>query len=100
MSQELLNIAKQSYPEYRFERCDMTQIESLKLTMFDTVFFVASYHHILDSKKQAEVLLQAKKLLSPNGIVVLLNWNLRNAKNMERYQSNWISPSVLDIPFG
>lgn len=77
----------------------MTQIDSLKLTMFDTVFFVASYHHILDPKEQIAVLLQAKKLLAPDGIMVLLNWNLRNKKNMDRYQDNWISPSVLDIPF-
>ncbi|MDD2745138.1 MAG: class I SAM-dependent methyltransferase [Candidatus Gracilibacteria bacterium] len=100
ITQGLLDIAKGSYPEHRFELCDMTHIDALKLTMFDTVFFVASYHHILDPKQQTTVLFQAKKLLAPGGIIVLLNWNLRNQKNATRYENNWISRSVLDIPFG
>jgi hypothetical protein len=78
----------------------MEQISSLQLSNFDTVFFVASFHHLLHSKAQTKVLTQVKDLLSRHGIVVLLNWNLRSEKNSIRYQNNWISKTVLDIPFG
>lgn len=95
----LLDIAKKDYPQHRFERCDMNELDTLDLSKFDTIFLVASFHHILDSEKQEMVLRQIKKLLNPGGIIILLNWNLYSMKHSLRYTNNWISEKVLDIPF-
>lgn len=99
VSHELLHIAKDSYPDSVFYECDMQDISTLKLPLFDTIFLVASFHHLIESASQKQVLDQVRQICSPSGNIVLLNWNLRSEKNKVRYASNWVSESVLDIPF-
>lgn len=98
-SKALLQIARNNFPEWKFSLGDMRQLSTLLTTSFDTIFFVASFHHILEEEDQVWVLEQARKLLAPHGRIILLNWNLRSEKNVKKYQDNEISPSVMDIPF-
>lgn len=72
---------------------------TLGLTPFDTIFFVASFHHLIEPGTQRQVLDMVKNICAASGRIVLLNWNLRSEKNEKRYGSNWISESVMNIPF-
>lgn len=77
---------------------DMREIASVQ-NVFDTIFFVASFHHLLTRDEQSSVLQGAASKLSEGGRIAMLNWNLRNEKNSERYSESWVSEHVLDIPF-
>lgn len=99
VSEELLRIAREKFPHLTFSRYDMREASKCSSTTFDTVFLIASFHHILAPDAQAEVLSQIKDLLSKSGTAVLLNWNLRSERNRKRYSGNWVSETVLDIPF-
>lgn len=77
---------------------DMRQISGVKNT-FDTICFVASFHHLLARDEQVSVLQAAASKLAEGGKMAMLNWNLRNEKNSERYSESWVSERILDIPF-
>ena len=98
-SRGLLSIAQQTYPEGLFYECDMRSISTLWLTPFDTIFLVASFHHLIEPSWQRDVLDQIRTVCAPSGKIVMLNWNLRSEKHRERYAANWVSASVLNIPF-
>ena len=98
-SRELLNIAGETYPSGLFYECDMRSISTLWLTSFDTIFLVASFHHLIEPNLQRHVLDQIRTLCAPSGKIVMLNWNLRSEKNIRRYATNCISKSILNIPF-
>ncbi len=99
LSGKLLDIARREHPNYEFLEQDMSQIWQLS-TKFDTIFFVASFHHLLDSSLQREVLLETKKILAPGGIICLLNWNLKNEVNSIKYADGKIRESIYNIPLG
>jgi SAM-dependent methyltransferase len=99
LSEELLKIAMKKFPSQRFMHGDMRDLSMISSTTFDTIFFIASLHHVLDEKEQGGILSHTRDLLNPNGRIVLLNWNLKSEKNRARYSGNQISENVLDIPF-
>lgn len=97
-SGELLSIAENTYPGHRFDKMDMRELERLPKS-FDTICFVASFHHLLTRDEQVSTLAKAAGKLLPGGRIAMLNWNLRNEKNAQRYAGQWVSDHVLDIPF-
>jgi SAM-dependent methyltransferase len=73
---------------------DMTQkIE--KYGLFDWIFFIASFHHLMTRSGRISVLHQAKKLLSKTGKILMINWNL-----MDPSQTKYQSWKIADYPDG
>lgn len=57
---------------------DMRESDSLLVSgaPFDACFFIASFHHLENYEERRDVLKQIKKLLQPDGIILMTNWNL------------------------
>ena len=50
---------------------------------FNSLLFLASFHHLETQAERIQVLNDAKKLLSPNGRIYMTNWNLRDQAKYE-----------------
>lgn len=67
---------------------DMLDIRTLcSGKIFDALFFVASFHHLVDDVGRLAVLRDARDLLGPGGRIVMINWNLLH-ENQTRYSSS------------
>lgn len=54
---------------------------------FDALFFVASFHHLLDVQQRLTVLRDAQSLLTPGGRIMMINWHLLHESQI-RYSSS------------
>lgn len=70
---------------------DMRDMEILLSTQgpFDAIFFIASFHHLSTREDRLSVLLQAKKLLSDTGEIIMINWNLTHPSQI-KYETSKI----------
>lgn len=68
---------------------DMRESESLLAPRapFDACFFIASFHHLENYDERVNVLKQIKKLLQPNGIILMTNWNLTH-ESQKKYRTS------------
>jgi len=71
----LLDKARESYPEARFQLADMTNV-NLPEGGFDNVFCIAAFHHIPGRKMRKEITKAIHRSLKPDGILILTVWNL------------------------
>jgi|GEM_PF-617989 len=57
---------------------DMRQMgeELEEYGLFDGIFFIASFHHLMLREERISVLSQAKNLISKTGKIVMINWHL------------------------
>jgi len=87
-SKELISIAKEVNPKSKFLVGDITRVGLWKrLGKFDVIFCIAVLHHIGDRKRQLFILKQAKKHLSPGGVVVFSVWNLWHKQYLKHHLS-------------
>lgn len=93
-SQVLLDEAKNQdwsdiFPVIDWKIGDMRDIESQLSSegLFDIFFFIASFHHLGTFDERISVLKQAKKLLSPTGIIAMTNWNLSHPSQIKYLSS-------------
>lgn len=76
-SQELLDKAKERFPNRRFLNRDITRSEDWeRIGIYDAVFCLATLHHIPDRNRQHEVMQQIYKHTKPGGFCVISVWNL------------------------
>ncbi|MFA6537149.1 MAG: methyltransferase domain-containing protein [Patescibacteria group bacterium] len=93
-SVELLRLARQKYPEANFAVGDFLTLEKnevLQNQEFDVIFLISSFNH-LPKENQEKVLRQIKKFLKPNGLLLMINWNLWNIfarKSVWRKYESW-----------
>ena len=66
-------------------------------TTFDSLLFLASFHHLETQEERLQVLQDAKKLLAPHGRVYLTNWNLLD---QEKYEKSHRGNGDFDIKIG
>jgi 2-polyprenyl-3-methyl-5-hydroxy-6-metoxy-1,4-benzoquinol methylase len=64
-SEMMLEEAKKLHPERIFFLLDMTRIDRIVLKEFDTIFFIASFHHLENASTRKTVLEKTKQLLKP-----------------------------------
>jgi hypothetical protein len=69
----------------------------LSPTSYDTLIFLASFHHLDTREKRLETLREAKTLLSRDGHIYMTNWNLRD---QEKYKNSHSSDGEYDIKIG
>jgi len=75
ISEELIYIAKNKYPEADFIVGDIKKL-SFSDSSFDIIFSVASFHHLPDEKSRIEALREMKRVLKKDGKILMTNWNL------------------------
>ena len=93
LSNEILNEAKKNYPEKEFLNLDMNGLEILENRKFDSIFFIASFHHLKTIAERIEVLEKAKKLLNKDWKIFLTNWSLESEFNKNKYEKSMIDNS-------
>jgi len=74
-SRNLLEEAKEKYPDRAFKYGDQTKIP-LKDKSADILFTIRALHHVPSQKMQLKVLNEMKRVLKNNGILVITVWNL------------------------
>ena len=75
ISEELIYIAKNKYPEADFIVGDMKKLFFADFT-FDVIFSIASFHHLLDKKTRIESLKEMKRVLKKDGRILMTNLNI------------------------
>ncbi len=78
----LLEQARQQFPEYTFQKADMAKVD-FPPGSFEAVCLVASLHHLDSQKERAELLKKIYLWLKPGGILFMTNWNLLQPKYLK-----------------
>jgi 2-polyprenyl-3-methyl-5-hydroxy-6-metoxy-1,4-benzoquinol methylase len=78
-SHRLIKIAKEKYPEVRFETESIFDLDYDD--RFDRIFSIAVLHHIPSEELRKEFLKMCFKFLKKDGILVLTVWNLKEKMN-------------------
>ena len=74
-SENLIKLAREQYPEYKFSCQDITELQADD-QKYDVVFLVGVLHHVPSAKLRGQTLQNIYKLLKPGGHVLMTNWNL------------------------
>jgi len=80
-SSQLINIAKERFPDANWIEDDMTNLyKHFPPLSQDIIIFLASFHHIRSQRQRLSILKQAYQILNYGGKVILINRNLRNSR--------------------
>lgn len=105
LSDWLLDEAKKTYPNNKFQELDMLNLEKVNLLSlikggvggefikFSDIFFIASLHHLKTIEERINVLKQAYDLLEENGKIFMTNWALKSELNIHKYNKSIIKDS-------
>jgi SAM-dependent methyltransferase len=74
-SQTLIEKAMMNFPNAKFQYGDMVSLD-LPDDSYDAVFSIASFHHIPGKKLRREAADEINRALKPDGILILMVWNL------------------------
>lgn len=75
ISEKLIEIAKSRHPKDKFQVADALSLP-FPDNFFDKIFSIAVLHHIPSEKLKIQFLKEAKRVLKPNGLLILTIWNL------------------------
>lgn len=78
-SDELINIAKKSYPDADFSVGDILTLP-FSDNKFNVIFCIATLHHIPGKKLREQVIKEFRRVLKPGGYLIMTNWNLLNIR--------------------
>jgi ubiquinone/menaquinone biosynthesis C-methylase UbiE len=84
ISENLIRIAKNKYPEANFQVADALNLP-FPDNFFDKAIGVAVFHHIPSKELRFQFLKEVKRVLKPGGILILTVWNFREAKEFFLY---------------
>lgn len=74
-SSNLLELAKNNWPNNKFFLANLENYNGWPEGTFDNIFCLAAWHHIPGRKKQLEILLNLAKRLNPDGELVISVWD-------------------------
>lgn len=81
-SEGLLEQAKKNHPNYQFTTGDQLKIP-LKDNSVDLILNVRAFHHIPSKKLRLRALNEMKRVLKPNGTLIITVWNLWQKKQLK-----------------
>ncbi len=85
-SEGMIMEARKLHPDHHFDICSMLALQTLQHSntpTFDSLLFLASFHHLESRTERIQVLQDISKLLAPNGRIYMTNWNLRDQTKYE-----------------
>jgi ubiquinone/menaquinone biosynthesis C-methylase UbiE len=74
-SESLIGIAKEIFPEFKFEAGDLLNLKQDD-NQYDAVLLIAVLHHIPSDKFRNQALKEIFRILKPGGKLLMTNWNL------------------------
>lgn len=83
-SEKLIEIAKNKYPTAYFQVADALNLP-FPDNFFDKVISIATFHHIPSKEFRIRFLEEAKRVLRPGGILILMVWNFKEFKKFLIY---------------
>ncbi len=95
-SEWMIKEAQNLYSDSHFEVIWMQSIKNIS-ERYDTILFLASYHHLETKEERMQVLKESKELLNQNGRIYMTNWNLRD---QEKYKNSHRWNGDYDIKIG
>jgi ubiquinone/menaquinone biosynthesis C-methylase UbiE len=75
-SAEMIKLAKDNYPEYRFLTGDLLELSMLPDINFDFVFCAAVLHHLPGAELRIAALKQLKNKINEKGMIIVTVWNM------------------------
>jgi len=82
-SEKLIEIAKKRYPQGKFRVASIFNIP-FPDNFFDKVYAIALFHHIPSKKLRIKALVEIKRVLKKNGILILSVWDLYAKKRAKK----------------
>lgn len=92
-SKWMIDEAKKKFGSDDFFVCDMLELDTLKMKNFESVFFIASFHHLLTVEERIKVLENLKKIVLPGSYIFMTHWALESELNREKYNLSVIKDS-------
>jgi len=92
VSEKLIRIAKERYPNEKYKFRKISGFGSLALPedSFNSVFSVAVFHHLPSRELRLKIAKELFSTLKPGGAIVITVWNLWQKKYFKNILSNWI----------
>ena len=87
-SDKMIEIAKSRYPKIKFQVADALNLPFPE-NFFDKVISIAVLHHIPSEEFRLQFLNEIKRVLKPEGKIILLVWNLSIWKSFFFFLKNW-----------
>lgn len=78
-SEKLIEIAKRRYPEAKFQQANALNLPFPPI-FFDKIYAVSVLQHIPSKEFQLQFLKEAKRILKPEGLLILRVWDLWRRK--------------------
>lgn len=75
-SEELIKLARENYPNYKFIVSDILNLENVESQKFDYIFCLATLQHLPSEELRIKALREMKLLLSDQGRIIISNWNM------------------------
>lgn len=90
VSQNLIDLAREKYPEHATDFQKISGLGSLasEADFFNTVYAIAVFHHIPGKKERAELAKELWRVTKPGGQVVVTVWNLWTEKYRKNIRQN------------
>lgn len=86
LSEDLISEAKKTFPDQQFIQWDMQSLREIVWeNKYESIFFIASLHHIENIKKRIDILSQASDIWDTWWKIYILNWYLHWEENLEKY---------------
>jgi ubiquinone/menaquinone biosynthesis C-methylase UbiE len=79
-SGKLIEIARKKYPGTKFQTADALDL-SFPNNYFDKIYSVAVLHHIPSKQLRLQFLKEARRILKPNGLLILTVWKPKSKKD-------------------
>lgn len=92
-SKGMIDEAKKKFGSDDFLVLDMLDLDKIKIKNFESVFFIASFHHLLNLEERLKVLEKLKKIVLPWSHIFITNWALESELNKEKYEKSLILDS-------
>jgi len=80
-SEKLIEIAKEKYPKIKFQVADALNLPSPN-NYFDKIYSIAVLHHIPSERFRIQFFEEVRRILKPNGFLILTVWKPESKKNL------------------
>ncbi len=79
-SEKLIEIARKKYPKVKFQVADALNLP-FPNNYFDKIYSIAVLHHIPSKQLRSQFLKEARRVLKPNGFLILTAWKPKSKKD-------------------
>ena len=87
ISEKLINLAQKQVPQGKFKIVNSDLKLSYQDNFFDKLVCIATLHHIPSEKLRRKGVLEFKRVLKNNGILIITVWDFHHGKNLEHFNS-------------